>query len=185
MAVVDSYEESNKNTSDFLYTGGTTYTAVGQSFTGNGGKLDKTTFYLRKEGTPPSNVVSKIYAHSGTFGSSSVPTGAALATSDNVVATSLSTSFSLADFNYSGANEITLTSSTKYVVTVEYSPVGSNNLNYVEVGRDSSSPTHGGNWSGNFGGWSALSGSDLIFYVYDTSVAGGSTPLRSLMGIGV
>ena len=54
---------------------------TGQSFTGNGGTLDSCVFELGKSGSPTGNAVAKIYNHTGTYGTSSKPTGAALATS--------------------------------------------------------------------------------------------------------
>lgn len=55
---------------------------AGQSFTGNGDVLRSITVLMDKEGTPLGNLTASVYAHSGTFGTSSLPTGSALATSD-------------------------------------------------------------------------------------------------------
>lgn len=76
-------------------------------------------------------------------------------------------------FTFSGANQITLTNGTNYVVTFEY-PDGTNfpSVLSVDVGYDSSSPTHGGNYYDD---------SVLITALYDLAfnVTGGSaaTPL--------
>lgn len=158
------YSESNiSNTGDIGYLPG--ITAKGQSFVAIGGTLSSSVFYVRRTGSPTGNVVSKIYSHSGTFGTSGVPTGSALATSDNVDITTIPTSNTLVAFTFSGANKISLTSGTQYVVTVEYSSGSS--LNNLTVAQDSTSPTFNGNASDYNGtSWSAVSTRDLPFYVY-------------------
>jgi hypothetical protein len=81
--VVDSYSESNY---DGIINVGGTQSACGQSFTGDGSNLGSVKFYLKKNAGGPAsgNLEARIYAHSGTFGTSSVATGAVLATSDIV-----------------------------------------------------------------------------------------------------
>lgn len=166
--IIDSYSESN-------FVTDTTIT-VGQSFTGDGQTLDSAKFYLKREGSPSGNVVAKIYAHSGTFGTSSLPTGAALATSDNVDVSTIGTgSYALVDFPFSGANRITLANGTKYVVVWETSFTFPN---YVHIGYDSTSPTHGGNFSFFSGGvWNVENTRDLLFYVYGVSPSSASASL--------
>ena len=51
--------------------------------------LSSVQFYIRKTLSPTGNAVAVLYAHTGTFGTSSAPTGAALATSDEVDVPSL------------------------------------------------------------------------------------------------
>lgn len=167
--IVDSYSESNfyrsywtlfDNIDDHSHK-------VGQSITGNGGILDSAIFYLRKVGSPTGNAYAKIYAHDGTFGTSSIPTGTALATSDEYGVSNLTTSYQLITFTFSGANKITLTDETKYVVTIEYDN-GTYLVDYIRVGLDETSPTHGGNLSGysTEEGWLPSGSWDLCFYVY-------------------
>lgn len=158
------YSESNQsNTGDIGFIPGVT--SKGQSFISLGGTLDKSVFYIRKNGSPTGNITSTIYAHSGTFGTSSVPTGASLAVSDSVDASTVPTSSTLVSFVFSGANKISLTSGTSYVVTIDYS--NGSAINNISVGQDATSPTYNGN-SCNYNGtsWSAVSGTDLSFYVY-------------------
>jgi len=160
--IVDSYSESNQNASMDLYGDGN---GKGQSFTGDGGTLNSVIFYLNKSGSPTGSAYAKIYAHSGTFGTSSVPTGAALATSDGVNVSGIDTDYELVTFSFSGTEKITLTNGTKYVVTVEYS--GGDADNYLQTGFDNLNPTHDGNFSSLYlGTWSANSDYDLCFYVY-------------------
>jgi hypothetical protein len=162
--IVASYSEANQSfanaVSSFDYDGS------GQSFTGNGGILDTVRFYLKRTGAPTGNAVAKVYAHSGTFGTSSIPTGSALATSQPFDSSTLSTSYSLIEFAFTGADRVTLTDGTKYVVTLEFSGGGSGNR--IDVATDTTSPSHGGNnvISSTLPTWIADSATDQVFYVY-------------------
>ena len=134
------------------------FTAAGQSFTGQQGFLSKATFNLRKFGSPTGNIVARLYAHSGTFGSSSVPTGSPLATSDPVLASSLTTSFADVEF---GFNEYyVMTADTKYVIVVEYND--GDVSNHVRF-QGSSSSVHPGNFSLYDGSWAVGGAGDLRF----------------------
>jgi len=160
-AVTDSYSESNYSLD--LYLSSSEKQGVGQSFAGDGSSLVKATFYMKKFGSPTGNMTANMYVHSGTFGTSSVPTGTALATSTAIDVSTLTASFALTDFTFDGS--VQMANGTKYVITVEYS--GGNLFNDLAVGVDSSSPTHGGN-NANLvsGSWSAAAGVDVCFYVY-------------------
>jgi len=150
--IVDSYSESNHD-SGYGYP-------CGQSFTGNGSILDSAKVFTSREGSPSGNCYIKIYAHSGTFGTSSVPTGSALATSDVRDASTL-TSYGLSTFTFSGAERIRLINNTHYVMVFDYSGTD------LSIGGDMTSPTHDGNYCGYYNGsWTAYSGYDLCFYIY-------------------
>jgi hypothetical protein len=186
MAVVDSYSESHYVSSTHDLNSANLF-GVGQSFTGDGQTLDTAQFYCKKTGSPTGNAVAKVYAHSGTFGTSSIPTGSALAASANFDVSTLTGSMALTTFSFSGGNRISLTNGTKYVVTIEYT--GGNSSNNVNVGFDSNSPTHGGNdaYSYDLSAWTAQSAWDVIFYVYGVAGGGGGTfsGYRSLLGVGI
>jgi hypothetical protein len=174
MAVIDSYSESNADISQALNSGGTT--GMGQAFTGTGAKIGSAKWYLKKTGSPTGNATASIYASTGTFGTSAKPTGAALATSDNFDVSTLTTSSVLTTFSFTGANRISPTNGTKYIVTIEYS--GGDSSNHVDAGYDQTSPTHGGNWSSLSGGsWSALSFLDGVFYLNSYEAPEPSVPL--------
>jgi len=127
-------------------------------------KLKNCKFYLKKTGSPTGNAVAKIYAHSGTFGTSSVPTGSALATSDNFDVSTLTTSLQWITFNFSGANNIVLSANTKYTVVVSYS--GGNASNYISVGLSHSGGSYAaGNWAYYYTSWNPQSTYDVDFYV--------------------
>ncbi len=161
----DLYLESNKDGVTSMQSGGTVGT--GQSFTGDGYALYSARFYLARTTSPTGFAIAKIYAHSGSFGSTSIPTGAALATSIPVDISALPTSFAagnanIVEFMFQGANAITLTAATNYFVSIEYSGSGGT----VDVGKDGSSPTHSGNsatWNGVT--WTAVNTSDVCFFI--------------------
>lgn len=162
LTLIDSYSESNQDAYNQMYGG--YIERFGQSFTNtNQIILDSCKFYLKKTGNPPGTAVAKLYAHSGTYGVNSRPTGSPLATSDNFDVSSLTTSLQLITFNFSGANRITLSASTYYCITIEYTTGDTNNC--ILAGYDLLSSSHSGNMFDFITSWSALS-SDLIFYVY-------------------
>lgn len=172
--LADSYSESNYDES---YSG---FYGIAQSFIGNGDTLDSVKFFLARQAAVVGNVTAQIYAHSGTFGTSSVPTGSALAISDTVDASTLQLlgSFRLDTFTFTGDQRITLVDGTPYILAFI------NGIANVLIGDDGSSPTHGGNLSYNVNGvsgWNAESGTDLIFYLYtetqDSPIIGNRYPL--------
>jgi hypothetical protein len=170
--LIDSYPEANYNVSVDIGTGAANRIKVGQSFTAIAAVLNSAKFYLQKYGSPTGNVVACIYAHSGTYGTSSVPSGAALATSDNVDVSGLSTSLALVEFVFSGANKITLANATPYIVSVEYS--AGDGSNFLYVGDDTATLAHGGNYCRYTGSWGAFPTNDAIFYVYGDDPGGGA-----------
>lgn len=158
----DSYDETSD--ADWrLYSG--YYTGLGQSFESSGGILKKCRWNIKKWGSPTGNAVAKIYAITGTFGSTSKPTGSALATSDNFDVSTISNdgNFHEIEFTFSGAEQIEL-SAGYYCVTIEYS--GGDVSNYINIELDRTSSTHSGNassYSPTF--WSSETG-DFLFAVY-------------------
>ena len=166
--LIDSYSETNTDTD--AQVGNSVGTSYGssQSFTGKASKLSSGKFYLKKVGSPTGNMYMKVYAHSGTFGTSSVPTGSALATSDALSIADLTTSYALVEFTFSGANQITIQEGTKYVLTFE-SDQSSSTSNYVANGCDASSPSHAGNYGYKTSIWNAYNLIDLCFYIYGTT----------------
>lgn len=162
---VDSYSETNQSTDTTLGSGSNTGAA--QSFTPSStSDIYSAKLYLKKTGTPTGNVTVSIYAHSGTYGTSSVPTGSALATSDALDISTLTTSYVLTELLFTGSNRINLVSGTHYVLVVNYSAGSS-----LQIGLDNTSSTHGGNASFFFSSWNASSSLDLCFYVITADVA--------------
>lgn len=163
--LIESYSESNQSGSLTVTPGG----YAGNSFANTTeGVLSTCKFYLNASGAT-GNCYAKIFAHTGTFGTSGKPANgsSALATSDAVDKATLPGSYGLVTFTFSGANKITLNSSTNYFV-VFYNNAGSSGN--VSFGADNSSSTYAGNlsYSNDDGAtWStALASWDACFYVY-------------------
>jgi hypothetical protein len=159
-------EATGTDTGSNFTVGNGTITGQAQSFSNGAvaGYVTRVFANLKVTGAPTGNIVAKIYAHSGTFGSSSVPTGGALATSVDVDVAKLSTSYASVEFGFD--TQTKLSASTNYVVAFEYS--GGNGSNYVQVQGLATTGTHAGNRSENTGSWAASATDDLNFQV-DTS----------------
>lgn len=162
MAVIDSYSETNQ---DVVFNIVGTADGVGQSFTGNGNTLSSAKLYLKQASADTVTMNAKIFAHTGTYGSTSAPTGAALATSDNVNCSVLTSSLALVSFTFSGANQIVLAAGTNYVLRLDAATAPTFN---IDVGADSTSPTHSGN---SVQGTTSFSGYDACFYVESAPTA--------------
>jgi len=146
---------------DLAAGGSTNCTVLGVSFAlySDSYILTSCDFSLKKWGTPSGNVYAKLYAHSGVYGTSSLPTGPVLATSDPVDSTSLGTNWSLITFTFTGAQQYSLSANTKYCLQLEYS--GPEGLN-----ASGTSAQHPGNsYRYINGSWAILSG-DFIFHTY-------------------
>ena len=169
--LIDSYSESNQSSSSVLHID--SQIALGQSFSNiNSAALNSCKFYVKKRGLPTGNAYAKVYTHSGTFGSSSIPTGEPLATSDALSVSILTTTLQLKTFTFSGEERIVLSANTYYVLVISYSDADSDSANYLEVGSDSSSPSHAGSPSYTDDEISWSSGGiywDYCFYVYGTT----------------
>jgi hypothetical protein len=165
--LVDSYSETNQGS--FRQLDSQDQFATGQTFVGDGAVLDSAKFYLLKTGAPSGNATARLYALTGTPGTDATPTGAALATSDNFDVTTLTGSYALITFSFSGANRVTLTNGTNYCIACYFT--GGNASNYVRIGIDLSSPTHAGNefYTSDGTNWTADSTIDAVFYLYSAS----------------
>jgi hypothetical protein len=153
-------EASNAETGTNYTIGNGTITGQAQSFA-NGVVaqfLTRVHARLKKTGSPTGNLVAKLYAHSGTFGTSSVPTGGALATSVNIDVSKLTTTYAETEIGF--ATQFEMAASTNYVISFEYS--GGDGSNNVQIEGDSTG-THAGNKSENTGSWAAQAAEDLWF----------------------
>ncbi len=167
-SVYANYAESNQDSNLSLNN---STTAISQSFTGAGGPLASVKFYLKKVGSATGNAVAKLYAHSGTFGTSSVPTGAALSKSANFNVSTLTTSYQLIEFTFPW--NYALVNATNYCIVLEYTGTATD---YIDVGYDASTPSHGGN-KATFASavWTAQSGHDVCFSVQRFTFNTGTT----------
>ena len=163
--IIDSWSESNQDGEWPLYV--VSESDFAQSFTGKGDVLNSTKLYLRRSGSPTGNVYSKIYAHTGDFGTTGTPTGSAIAISDAIDVSTLSTSYELVTFTFSGVNKINIENLTNYCVSTSYG--SGNSSNKIYTGATAGSGTADGNgaylvlptWYTDLG-----SGYDMCFYVY-------------------
>ena len=168
----DSYSEANQDGGNWCSDIITNHThKSGQSFTGNGSNLSSAKFYLRRGGAISGNGYAELYAHSGTFGTSSIGVDPVLATSDGEAVSEWSTSYTLKTFTFSGANRVLLTNATKYVIVFRYIE-GTAGTIEIGVGWDASSPSHGGNQVeySTQNGWQYSANYDVCFYVYTQPV---------------
>lgn len=166
--LLDSYSETNADQGFVsLSNWNAVYSAVGQSFkTPNDGIsyiLTIAKFLLAKSAGATGNIRVDIYAHTGVFGTSSLPTGGILASSDDVDASTLNlTTPALYTFTFSGANQITLTPNTSYCIMVKGITLADGTVN---MPYDNSVPTHQGNRFYWVGAWDYTT-KDMPFYVY-------------------
>jgi len=184
--LIDSYSEVNQDTENRIrdhHPSDSAYeSSIGQSFTNLAAeyKITSAKFYARKVGSPTGNFHAVLYAHSGTYGTNSEPTGSALGTSDAYDVSTFDTSLALVTFTFTGAEQYTMSASTYYCIDFQAPSSGTfDTSNYVKSGRDGSSPSHGGNmfWYVN-GDYSTSSSIDLCFYVYGETA--GDTYYRSI-----
>jgi hypothetical protein len=134
-----------------------------QTFTGDGHILLDSAFWLSKTGTPPGSAISKLYAHQGTFGVNGKPVGAALATSESIVADTLPTTQGRVNFNFTDGYR--LEDGTPYCIAIEYELGDASNR--INIGIDNSSPTHEGNygWQTAAYVWTGSASRATIFYI--------------------
>ena len=152
----------------------TVTTGVGQSFKlGENATLTSVKFVICRVGSPTGNIYAKLYEHSGTYGTSSVPTGSPLATSGAFDSSTLGVSFAQKTFTFSGENIYSLVANTGYVIVISYDVTPSSS-NYVKVAFDETESIHGGNMStlddymGGGATWSENSTADCTFILYGT-----------------
>lgn len=161
--LIDSYSEANQ---DSVLNFTSALTGVGQTFHGVSKPLKVCKFFMRKAAAPTGTMAAKLYAVTGTFGTNAAPTGGALATSDTINVSTLTTTLALVTFTFS--TPFTMSSGTDYAVVVEYA--GSDATNLIAVGYDLVGSTHAGNMARlSSGSWASASG-DLCFYTYDTLI---------------
>lgn len=176
LVLIDSYSETNQSNDVAVRSGSNI--AVSQSFDPGATSYSVTSckFDLKKAGSPTGNATAVLYAHSGTYGTSSVPTGAALATSNNFDVSTLTTSYVLNELTF--PTPYIIDANTKYTITFNFS--GGDASNEVFLGSDNSSPTHSGNIARYVSSWTAAGGEDACFYVYGTAVTASTSDFFQL-----
>ena len=165
--VVSSYDEAN-DFSTTIFSSTAASRMIGQTFLGDGSKLQQARFYGSRIGSPTGNTEARLYAHTGTFGSSGIPTGAVLATSTPIDVTTISTTNGWIVFNFDGT--FTLANGTAYCI-VWVPPPTSTGANAVQYNSDSTSPTHPGNLVRHDGSSWLFSANDVIHAVHAAAAA--------------
>ncbi|MCP4201153.1 MAG: hypothetical protein GY769_04385 [bacterium] len=155
--ICDEYAESNQ---DSWFPLNNTYNAVGQSFKGDGGKIGSVGFYLKKTGSPTGNYYVAIYSHLGVYGSTGVP-GGEHARSELLDVEQITASAEFIRFDID--DDLILEKGTAYFAVLVY--FGGDASNYLEVGYDASSPTHGGNAAPYIAAWTPSAGADVVFEI--------------------
>lgn len=162
----ESTKETDCNdTGSSFQLGNATIIGQSQSFANgvNAQFCTRARFSLRKVGSPTGAITCKLYAHSGTFGSSSIPTGAALATSVTLEAALLTTAY--LEYEFAFLTQALMAASTNYTITVEHAVIDGSN--YIEVEGLATSGTHAGNRAQLVTAtWTATAGDDLKVEVY-------------------
>ena len=170
----DGYSETNKDEDHPLQTvhpsSELQRSSYGQTFktsSNNAYKISKVKFYLRKYGTPTGNLIVRLYAHTGTFGSSGIPTGSSLANGSSFSIASLTTSYQLIEFTFSGTHQYLMELNTAYCIQLEVTDGVLGSGNYVMVGADFSTASHEGNQVRYlYSAWAYETTKDTCFYLY-------------------
>jgi hypothetical protein len=138
-----------------------------QSFTAVAGRLFSAKFNLNPYaggGLGTGNVRAHLYASTGVHGTSAMPTGPALATSDPVAVTTMGVGW--IEFFFTGANAFNMVAGTVYCIAVDASEITGSPIGVYYWG---SGTHHVGNMSGQLGAnpWSAWgTGTDVPFKLY-------------------
>lgn len=181
--LIDGYDASNRNgTGVFKAVHPSTdgyVSARGQTFNVSTAYpyLTRMGFQLWKNGNPVGHMKAALYATTGTYGSTSIPTGDPIEVStDSLSMESLSGSLLVYYFTFSGTTELINGTVYAAVVYVSDATVFDSGTNYTDTGQDSTQ-THSGNLFTYTGtaGWAGVSTIDNIFYVYgsDVEIEGG------------
>lgn len=149
----------------------TNLTEYAHSFTSKQNQnLIKSGFYISKTGSPTGNITAKLYAHSGNYGTTSVPTGSALATS--ITALDISTLSTSVIYNEFIFTPYLLTKDSYYCIGLQYSGDNVNTLN-IWSKFNPANGGHSGNASSNTSGVWTNDVRDLAFSLFnDNSLPG-------------
>ena len=169
--IVDSYSESNYSVWNSLQY---KYISTGQSFTGTATKITSCKFWAKKLNYPSGNCYAKLYAHTGTYGSTGVPTGSALATSTAIDGADFPSDYELVTLSFPDGQNYEMTAGTYYCIILEYT--GTQGSNGIRIGADNTTPSHSGNkvsYNDTTSTWGYSSSQDIIFYVYGATTTNG------------
>jgi hypothetical protein len=159
--LLDSNPTINQNDNDVIESA--SYTKAGNSFTSSANaSLYSCKFNLKKSGSPTGNATAYLYAHTGVYGTSSLP-GTLLATSNTFDVSTLTTSYQLIEFLFPGGQQPVLVAGMHYCIEFDYP--GGDVSNQVIIGLETPGTASGNSFHYFSGSYSAF-GSDYIFEVY-------------------
>jgi hypothetical protein len=165
--LIDSYPLVNydydNNDLEFYYYSGLSFTANSSL------PLKKVQFYLKNVNSATGNIVCYLYSHTGEFGTGTGIPQNILAVSDVVDISSVSSSYSLVDFNFSGINKYSLEAGKHYCAILYSTDLG---YSYLSIGSDISEPTFTGTHIisvSNGIDWMVGVEPNFIFYAYGES----------------
>lgn len=167
--LVDSYSEINEDTDLEIPSTASSYKSQ-SFFNTNQLALDSCKFYLKKAASPTGNAIAYLYNSTGVLGSTAVPNGNPIATSNPFDVSTLTTSYQLITFTFSGINRFILNPNTNYCIVISY--LNGDATNKVFLGTDNSSPTATGNRSFSAAGvapWTT-GASDICYYIYGSEL---------------
>lgn len=131
--------------------------------------LTSASVYLGKSGLPTGTFTAKIYAMTGTYGVDGKPTGTVLATSDSkTIGTGVPAGISnqtYTNFVFSGANQITLTSTTHYCLVIDCNSVTGDSSKYLTIGQSDFSDHDGNSFSSTDSSTYSILPDNLIFVI--------------------
>jgi hypothetical protein len=168
--LIDSYTDSTVTTFNLIPVGG--LAQAGQSFTmlSSDYKITSAKFRLSKTGLPNGTGYAFLYAHSGTYGASSVPTGSALAQSEGLDISTIAGSSTVYELTFNASQQYTMIANAYYCsVFGNATTWEGDSSNYIQFYFAYSSPTHSGNevkYTTSSGTWNYDVGFDAVFYVY-------------------
>lgn len=165
-------EDSNADTGTNYALGDGTNDGVAQSFENHieNQNLTRVNGRFKKVGSPTGTLTATLYAHAGAYGSTSTPTGAALATSVTMDVATLTTSYLQRELAFT--TQYTMTGNTYYTIAFEHT--GGDGSNYVHV-EGAAAGTHGGNLAIDTGAWAASAAADLWFECFNSPLIYGIT----------
>ena len=166
--LIDSYSEGNATgvgQINVLHPSAGGPSAMGQSFVMGGvdHPIGSAIFYMTRFSGATGTVRVGLYAHTGTFGTTGTPTGAALAYSDSVDLATIPGVATLVTFNFTGVNQVNMVAGTHYFIVVERNALSVAGATSIWVDTASSAAGNGVGYASS--AWEATA-FDRIFYVY-------------------
>lgn len=181
-SLYDEFVQTADGTSTSLGGGAVDREAAAQSWQSDSSPQELTGAVLRMvnlAGHDGGSFWAGIKAHSGTYGTSSVPTGGYLVQSPVYAMGGVAGSATNYWFPFSGW---TPDPSTSYTLVVDHDiPFAGSGQRLSVVMEDGAEATHGGNQSYLSVTWVAGAGNDLAFKIYEASGGGGVSGLSDLI----